>query len=228
MGNLRDVPAVAHFGFMAHWLCYHVAANPMRAKIVLCSVLAAAVVGTAGCFYPPASKPPPEAKTSAVIDVPYDLTWDAIHTVVKKNDYKLEGDDPDHGIVEAEAHEFSLADADCGQLKSIGSRYDADPLPGSSAVYNIRIEPSGPNATAISVNATFSTPVHVPLHPINAFQCVSRGVQETRLLKEIQITAQTERRPAEATPSRGLLKSEPLTSGRPTLMRDKLSEPTLH
>ena len=119
------------------------------------------------------------------MNVPYDLTWDAVHSVVNNNEYKVLGDDPNDGIVEAEAHSFTLADADCGQMKSVANRYDAEPDAGGSAVYNFKVEPAGPEATNLSVSATYSTPLHVPLHPITDFQCVSRGTQEARLLKEV-------------------------------------------
>ncbi len=153
--------------------------------------------------------------------VPYDLTWDAVHTVVNKNEYKILGDDPNHGIVEAEAHSFTLADADCGQMKSVANRYDAEPDPGGSAVYNFKVEPAGPESTNLSVVATYSTPLHVPFHPITDFQCVSRGTQEARLLKEVDDAAHAARRP-----SSSFEKHHQLTPGRPTLLRpDFLKKP---
>ncbi|HYA35382.1 MAG TPA: hypothetical protein VEF03_07170, partial [Candidatus Binataceae bacterium] len=71
--------------------------------------------GGSGCFYPPTTQPPAESKTSAVVAVPYDLTWEAAKSVIANNDYRLEVEDPDHGVLEGEAHKFTLADADCGQ-----------------------------------------------------------------------------------------------------------------
>jgi hypothetical protein len=172
-------------------------------------------IGIGGCYYPAKIQPPSSAKTQSVVKVPYDLTWDAVHTVVNKNDYRILGDDPNHGIVEAEAHTFTLADADCGQMKSVASRYDAEPDAGGSAVYNFKVEPAGPEATSLSVNATFSTPLHVPFHPISDFQCVSRGTQETRLLNEVAETARTERRPS----ANFEQPSQRTPGGRPTLLR---------
>ena len=171
-----------------------------------------------GCYYPPVTQPPPEKKTRTVVPVPYDLTWDAVHTVVKNHDFKLQGDDPDHGIVEAEAHSFTLADADCGKMRSLGSKYDADPLAGGSAVYNFKVEPAGPQSTDLSVNATYSTPLHVPFERITAYQCTSRGTQEARLISEVEKAAEESHRPV-YTPKR------PLTSGRPTLLREQLRDP---
>jgi hypothetical protein len=177
------------------------------------------IAGIGGCYYPAQIQPPPVAKTKSVVKVPYDLTWDAVHTVVNKNDFKILGDDPNHGIVEAEAHTFTLADADCGQMKSVSSRYDAEPDAGGSAVYNFKVEPAGPEASSLSVNATYSTPLHVPFHRISDFQCVSRGTQETRLLNDIAETARTERRPTAG----GFAKpAEGAPGGRPTLLRSDI------
>ncbi len=185
-----------------------------RIRATLVAVSGAISIGIGGCYYPAQTQPPPQAKTRTSLKTPYDLAWDAVHTVVNKNEYKILGDDPNAGIVEAEAHSFTLADADCGQMKSVASRYAAEPDPGGSAVYNFKVEPAGPHATNLSVNATYSTPLHVPFHPISDFQCVSRGTQEARLLKEIEGAALTARRPAAS-----FDKSHQLTPGRPTLLR---------
>src|ERR1700676_4416519 len=192
-----------------------------KTKVSLMTIAAAISIAIGGCYYPAKIQPPPQAKTETTVKIPYDLTWDAVHTVVNRNEYKILGDDPNHGIVEAEAHSFTLADADCGQMKSVANRYDAEPDPGGSAVYNFKVEPAGPQSTNLSVSATYSTPLHVPFHPITDFQCVSRGTQETRLLKEVENTALTERRP-----SASFDKPHQLTPGRPTLLRpDFLKKP---
>jgi hypothetical protein len=201
-------------------------AVPMRVASSIGYVLAIMIVPLTmvlgGCYYPPLTQPPLEKKTRTVVPVPYDLTWDAIHTVVKKNEYKIEGDDPDHGIVEAEAHSFTLADADCGKMRSVGTKYDADPLPGGSAVYNFKVEPAGPQSTDLSVIATYSTPLHVPFERITDFQCISRGNQEARLIREVEKAAEEAHRPVYTAPSK-----RPLTSGRPTLLRQQLRDPRL-
>jgi hypothetical protein len=186
-----------------------------RSAIWFAIIGGAVQIGLVGCYYPTKLQPPAPAKTRILVNVPYDLTWDAVHTVVNKNEYRILGDDPNNGIVEAEAHSFTLADADCGQMKSIANRYNAEPDAGGSAVYNFKVEPAGPEATNLSVNATYSTPLHVPFHPISDFQCVSRGNQEARLLNEVDIAAHTERRP-----NADLDKPHQSTpGGRPTLMR---------
>jgi len=193
-----------------------------RSTIYLAIVIGAIQMGVAGCYYPPLVQPPPLAKTQTKINVPYDLTWDAVHTVVTQNQYKILGDDPNDGIIEAEAHSFTLADADCGQMKSIATRYNAEPDPGGSAVYNFKVQPAGPEATSVSLNATYSTPLHVPLHPVSNFECVSHGSQEARLLKEIDAAAQAEKRPTpevEKAPRQ-------LVPSRPSLLRpDFLKKP---
>src|SRR5271156_407519 len=195
-----------------------------RSAIGLAIIVGAIQGSVAGCYYPSNLQPPPPAKTQTRVNVPYDLTWDAVHTVVNKNQYKILGDDPNDGIVEAEANSFTLADADCGQMKSIANRYTAEPDPGGSAVYNFKVEPAGPEATSLSLNATFSTPLHVPLHPVSDFQCVSRGTQEARLLKEIDAAARAEHRPAASFDK----PPQPLLPGRPSLLRpDFLKKPTI-
>ena len=183
-----------------------------KVRYISAGVLYASILGLGGCYYPAKIQPPPQAKTQTVVTVPYDLTWDALHSVVAQHQFRILGDDPNHGIIEADAHSFTLADADCGQLKSVGSRFDAEPDPGGSAVYNFHAEPAGPEATALSVTATYSTPVHVPFHPISEQQCISRGTQEARLLNEVETTAHSERRP---TPKSEML---PLGPKRPSLM----------
>jgi hypothetical protein len=183
-------------------------------------IVGAVQLGIAGCYYPAKLHAPLASKTETRINVPYDLTWDAVHSVVNDNQYKILGDDPNDGIIEAEAHAFTLSDADCGQMKSVANRYDAVPDPGGSAVYNFKVEPAGPEATHLSVNATYTTPLHVPFHPVTDFQCVSRGNQEARLLKEIEAAAQIARRP---TPE--IDKPPPTAPARPSIMRQQSEEP---
>jgi len=200
---------------MPRRLCYHVLQSMTSSSAIrLAIIIGAILLGSAGCYYPAKLQPPNPAKTQTRVNVPYDLTWDAVHAVVSKNEYKILGDDPNDGIIEAEAHSFTLADADCGQMKSVANRYAAEPDPGGSAVYNFKVEPAGPEATTLSVNATYSTPLHVPFHPVSDFQCVSRGNQEARLLKEIDASAHSARRP-----NAELDRPRQLTPGRPTVSR---------
>jgi hypothetical protein len=167
----------------------------LRMRFMMGATIAAMSIAAQACYYPAQIQPPPQAKNQAVVTVPYDLTWDALHSVVAQNNFRILGDDPNHGIIEADAHSFTLADADCGQLKSVGSRYDVAPDPGGGAVFNFHAEPAGPEATTLSVTATYSTPVHVAFRPVSNIECISRGVQEARLLSEIVTAAHSERRP---------------------------------
>ncbi len=105
-------------------------------------------IGVAGCYYPAKIQPPAQAKTQTVVKVPYDLTWDAVHRVIARMTTKSSATIPNHGIVEAEAHSFTLADADCGQMKSVAQPIRRRAARGSSAVYNFKVEPAGPQATS--------------------------------------------------------------------------------
>jgi hypothetical protein len=149
-----------------------------------------------GCFYPPIQKPLSARAKQVTIALPYDLAWDAVHAVIEQNFYKIVMQNPDVGIIEAQAAGgFTLKDADCGNLKGIAGRYKAEPDPNASAVYDFELKPIGGETTAVSVQATFTAPLHVPLHPPSYEQCVSRGVQEARLLGEISSQALREHRP---------------------------------
>jgi hypothetical protein len=170
-----------------------------------------------GCYYPALIQPPKPAQTRETIGRPYDLTWDAVHKVVQQNDFKIVAEDPNEGIVEVESHAFTLGDADCGQMKTVGSPFEAPPDPAGSAVYNFKVEPNGPEATNLSVNATYSTPLHVAFHPVTNQKCVSRGTQEARLLHEIEATAQAERRPTKEVQA-----PHPVMSTRPTLLDSEI------
>ena len=192
----------------------------LRMRFMRCATIAAMSIAAQACYYPAQIQPPLPAKNQTVVTVPYDLTWDALHSVVAQHEFRILGDDPNHGIIEADAHTFTLADADCGQLKSIGSRYDVVPDPGGGAVYNFHAEPAGPEATTLSVMATFSTPVHIAFHPVSNVECISRGLQETRLLSEIDAAAHSERRPTK-------MEDLPLAPKRHSLMGpDILKRPT--
>jgi hypothetical protein len=141
----------------------------------------------AGCFYPPQQKPLPDSGTHLILHYPYYEVWDAVHEVIAKNNYRIITENPDEGTLEAQAAgSFTLADADCGKLKSVGRKYSAEPDPDASALYDFQIKPRGNEAATIDVQGTFTAPLHVPLHPVRGEQCVSRGTQEARLLKAIE------------------------------------------
>lgn len=164
----------------------------IAAGIGLASVIAAAI---SGCFYPATEAPPPVSKETVTLDRPYDLAWDAIHAVIRKNDLRINAENPNHGIIETEHNGFSLDDADCGRLKGIIGKYAAEPGLDATAVYNFEIRPKGDEASTVSVEAIFSAPLHIPLHPMRSVRCVSRGKAEARLLNEIVAEAAAMHRP---------------------------------
>lgn len=161
----------------------------------LTSVLLALAPSLAGCFYPPVQAPPPPEKRRVLLPLPYDLTLDAVSQVVKDHNYQVHANDPTNGVIEAETTKFSGGDADCGRVGTALGKESAEPGLDSSAVYNFYIKPSGREASTVTVQAVFSTPVGVPFHTLRNVECVSRGVQEAKLLKDIQERAALIRRP---------------------------------
>jgi hypothetical protein len=148
----------------------------------------------AGCFYPPEQRPLPDSRTHLILHYPYYKVWDAMHEVIAKNDYRIITENPDEGTLEAQAPgSFTPADADCGKLKSISSKYNAEPDPDASALYDFQVKPQGNEAATVDVQGTFTAPLHVPLHPVRGEECVSRGVQEARLLRAIAQKASDDR-----------------------------------
>ncbi len=141
---------------------------------------------SAGCFYPPTTKPPAEKINTVRLELPYDLAWKAVHAVMEHNGYRLNAQDPNQGIIEAQGRNFSLKDADCGIIKSGLATYRAEPRNSSSQEFTVTLWPDGPEASTVTLKATFSAPLVVPLRPIKNIHCVSRGVQEARLLREIR------------------------------------------
>lgn len=154
-----------------------------------------------GCFYPPTQKPPAPGRDEVTLGAPYDLVWDAVHNVIKENKLRINADDPNQGIVETETNQFTLDDADCGQVKGISSKYAAEPDRASTAVYYFKVKPKGHEASIVSVQATFSAPLYIPLRPTRDEQCVSRGKAEARLLKQIAEQAAAIHRPTFVKPA---------------------------
>jgi hypothetical protein len=153
-------------------------------------------LAAAGCFYPPAEKPAADDKNQITLALPFDLAWEAVHTVIANNGLNIIAEDPNNGIIETQAATgFSLKDADCGQLRGIATKYRAEPDAGSSAVYNFSVKPQGNEASVVVLQAVFTSSLHVPMHPMSDENCVSRGTEEARLFKEIEAQAQKEHRP---------------------------------
>jgi len=163
-------------------------------KLLCCCVLM--VLAAAGCFYPPKQKPLPDDRDQITLAIPFDLAWEAVHKVIAVNGFHVIAEDPNNGIIESQAvGGFSLEDADCGDLRGIAIKYRAEPDPGSSAVYNFEVKPQGNEATFVSLQAVFTSPLQVPLRPMSAENCVSTGTQEARLLKQIEEQSHKEHRP---------------------------------
>jgi len=153
---------------------------------------------TSGCFYPPQQKPPAPNRTAITVNIPYDLALDAVQTVVSENTYRVVTNNPNDGMIEAQQiGGFTLADADCGMVRGIGAKIKTEPDPDASAVYDFHIQPKSERTSTIDVAATFTAPLHVPLHPVSNVQCVSRGVQEARLVDQIRRQALLEHRAVE-------------------------------
>ncbi|SRR5579883_1657234 len=153
------------------------------ARFVRISVV---VVTLAGCFYPPVQKPLDRPSTHLVLDAPYYRVWDAVHRVITANNYRVITEDPDSGTIEAQAGSaFTLSDADCGKLRAVGPKFRAEPDPDATAVYDFKIRPRGAERSSVEVEGTYTSPVHIPFHPVRGERCVSRGTQEQRLLKQI-------------------------------------------
>jgi hypothetical protein len=158
-------------------------------------------LSVAGCLYPPMTEPPPDGQQQVVIPLPYDLAWDAVNAVITENSFHVQAQDMTNGIIEAAGPRFTLHDADCGRIKGVAGSYTAEPEPDSSSVYNFLVRPRGPEATIVEVRATFNSSVKVPLHPATDVDCVSHGIQESNLLREVLVEAKKTHRPTYAKPN---------------------------
>ncbi|HZC46794.1 MAG TPA: hypothetical protein VE243_09975 [Candidatus Acidoferrum sp.] len=163
-------------------------------------LIAALCLVVVGCLYPPVTQPPPETQQEVVIPLPYDLAWDAVNAVITENSFHVQAQDMTNGIIEAVGPRFTLHDADCGKIKSVAGAYTAEPEVNSSSVYNFLVRTRGPEATIVEVRATFNSSVDVPLHPATDVDCVSHGIQESNLLREVLVEAKKTHRPAYAKP----------------------------
>jgi hypothetical protein len=202
-------------------------ADPRR--LLLSVILAALPAAAAGCFYPPVSVPPPPAKTSTVVNLPYDLAWDAVNAVVAQEGMKVQVRNPNQGIIEAQGSRFSLQDADCGRIRSVAGTYAAEPRIDATSVFNFHVRALTNETSEVAVTGTFDSPLYVPLRRPRDVECVSRGAQESRLLRLILARASRTRPPAyhetaRAGPSTA---HAPGPSARPTSARLLPGRPTL-
>lgn len=154
-------------------------------------------LAASGCFYPPTAAPPPASDSQAQIPIPFDLAWDAVHSVITRNDFRIIAEDPNNGVIESEAPgRFSLKQADCGKLRTVAAKYSAEPNDDATAVYNFTVKPAGDEASMVAIQAIYTSQLHVPIRPLTAERCVSRGVAEAALLKQIEQQAKLEHRPS--------------------------------
>jgi hypothetical protein len=154
-----------------------------------------AALSVAGCFIAPVTQPPPDEQQQVIIALPYDLAWDAVNAVITENSFHVQAQDMTNGIIEAVGPRFTLHDADCGKIKSVAGAYTAEPEANSSSVYNFLVRPRGREASIVEVRATFNSSVSVPLHPATDVDCVSHGIQESNLLREVLVEAKKTHRP---------------------------------
>ena len=124
-----------------------------------------------------------------------------------------------NGIIEAAGPRFTLQDADCGKIKSVVGAYTAEPELNSSSVYNFLVRPRGPEATLVEVRATFNSPVKVPLHQSTDVDCVSHGIQESNLLREVLVEAKQTHRPEYAKPATSPPGASTITAESPSPAR---------
>jgi hypothetical protein len=179
-----------------------------------------AALSVAGCFIPPVTQPPPDAQQQVVIALPYDLAWDAVNAVITENSFHVQAQDMTNGIIEAVGPRFTLHDADCGKIKSVAGAYTAEPQANSSSVYNFLVRPRGREATLVEVRATFNSSVAIPLHPATDVDCVSHGIQESNLLREVLVEAKKTHRPEFAG------QNAPPPSSAPSTMRSQPKPPS--
>ena len=165
--------------------------------IVLIGIAATAV---AGCLHAAVATHEAAAPHKDSIAAPYDEVWDATLEVIKKNELKVQAQDPVHGILEAQGRHFTLADADCGVVGTPLGKEPVEPTDEATTVFNFYLKPDGPEATKVSIQATFSTPGNAPFHPVTNLNCISKGRQEGRLFKQIKIAAAQQHRPVYKAP----------------------------
>lgn len=186
-------------------------------------------MAAAGCFNPP---PPPRPakleKNQLELQLPYDLAWEAVNAVVIKNDYRVSARDPNNGVLETQVEhgEFTLKDADCGQIEIVG-KFSARPAEVASAVFNFYVKPTGPRTSVVTVTATFQAPVQVPFRQMESVKCTSRGVQEARLIKELAEQAAITRRATYESPEEAARQAAEKPAGSSTPKAVSASESIL-
>lgn len=159
------------------------------------ALFTAAIIACTGCFHEAIAPHETAPRKPGSIPSPYDEVWDATLQVIGSNQLRLQAQDPVHGIVEAQGRHFTLQDADCGVVGTPLGKTVAEPTDEATTVFNFYLKPDGPEATNLSIQATFSTPGNAPFHPTTNLDCVSKGRQERMLFKQIKEAAAQEHRP---------------------------------
>jgi hypothetical protein len=77
----------------------------------------------------------------------------------------------------------------------------AEPEHNASTVFTFGVHPRGPEASIVQVLATFNSPVKVPLHPATDVDCVSYGIQESNLFRQVLAQATQTHRPTFGNPA---------------------------
>jgi len=189
------------------------------------AVLAVLLALCAGCFYPPTTVPPADEQERTLVPLPFDLTWDLVNKVARRDGLRIDVADPNHFSLEASGPRFTLQQADCGTIKSIAGEYAALPEANSTSVYNFLIKPHGREHTMVEVAVSYNSPVKVPLRPATDVDCISRGTDESRMLKEILAEATVTHRPdySRRTPSTASTLSEgPPSEGPSTVLKHRV------
>ena len=155
-----------------------------------------------------------------MIPLPYDLTWDVVSKVAKRDGLRVDVSDPNNHNLEMSGPRFTLQQADCGTIKSVAGEYAAQPEANSTSVYNFFIKPHGPEQTMVEVAVSYNSAVKVPLRPATDVDCISRGTDESRMLKEIIAEAKITQRPDYSHPSRSTTSQElPSGGGESTVLK---------
>jgi len=118
-----------------------------------------------------------------------------VNHVIAQNALRIQATDSNAGIIETVGPRFTLHDADCGRIKSVVGTYPAEPEMNASTVYTFGVHPRGPEASIVQVLATFNSPVKVPLRPTTDVDCISHGIQESNLLRQVLAQAKQTHRP---------------------------------
>src|SRR5689334_14793069 len=127
-------------------------------KYLTTAFIAITALAGSGCFHQAIATHQTRPDKNTIIKAPYDEVWDATLEVIKKNQLRVQAQDPVHGIVEAQGLHFTLQDADCGLIGMPLGKVPAEPTDQATIVFNFYLAPDGPERTSVIIQSTFSTP----------------------------------------------------------------------